>query len=488
MSFYIDNFLSLSSSQPQHPAVVEDGRTVSYGELAAKAAAYAGACQGLDAPKVLIALPQGADAYAAMLGCGIAGGYYAPINISAPAEKIGMILSRFAPDLVVGEPEFVAGLGLPPAVRTVDPAELPPAEMPPVRSHQFAYVIFTSGSTGVPKGVQIRREGLDNYVRWIGSAMQVGPHDRWSQHPNIGFDLSVMDIYGALCHGATLYPLTSDGDRVLPALAIARHQLTIWDSVPSVINLMIQARQMTAANLASLRLLTFCGEPLLLAHLDAIFAARPDVLVQNTYGPTEATVSCTELILTQDNYRDLCGSSVAIGNAISNMRVDLIGGDNPDEGELVLSGPQLAEGYWQDELGTARAFRKVTLDGRETRAYFTGDWAERRNGAVYFRERIDNQVKIGGFRIELDEITEAVRDCGWNNVCVVKAGTRLIAVLERVTGKAVEDGALRQLLAAKIADYAIPHHFLEVEQLPRNDNDKVDRRAVSEMLRRQGWE
>ena len=160
-----------------------------------------------------------------------------------------------------------------------------------------AYVIFTSGSTGAPKGVEISRAALNHYVRWIELSMAPSTDDRWSQHPSIGFDLSVLDVFGALCFGATLVPLTRSADRLLPATAIQRNELTIWNSVPSIIDLMAQADQLDKEHLSSLRLLSYCGEPLYSHQLEDIFAAVPNVNIHQTYGPSEATVSMTLLQL-----------------------------------------------------------------------------------------------------------------------------------------------------------------------------------------------
>lgn len=266
------------------------------------------------------------------------------------------------------------------------------------RRHRLAYVIFTSGSTGIPKGVMVSRSALDHYVQWMTDVFEISPQDRVSQHPNLAFDISMTDVFGALCHGATLYPLLREVDRLMPARMIEREKITVWNSVPSVVSLMMKAGQATAANLGSVRLFNFCGEPLLPEQLEALFAARPDVLVRNTYGPTEATIAVTDLPLRKDDYRLATTTSVAIGAPISNIGIHLIGGRHAEEGQVVITGPQLADGYWRDPAKTEEVFRPIEIGGRPERAYFTGDWAERHNGHVFFKERIDLQVKVKGYR------------------------------------------------------------------------------------------
>jgi acyl-CoA synthetase (AMP-forming)/AMP-acid ligase II len=131
---------------------------------------------------------------------------------------------------------------------------------------------------------------------------------------------------------------------------------------------MMQAGQATAANLVSVRLFNFCGEPLLPEHLEALFAARPDVLVRNTYGPTEATIAVTDLSLRRDDYRLATTTSVAIGAPISNIGIHLIGGRHAEEGQIVITGPQLADGYWRDPAMTEEVFHPIEIGGRPTGA------------------------------------------------------------------------------------------------------------------------
>jgi D-alanine--poly(phosphoribitol) ligase subunit 1 len=477
--------------RPNHPAVVsETDNTVSYGELW-ELARRMGACiaETAEQPRVLVQLPSGAPAYAAMLGSLLAGGFYAPVNVAAPVEKQRLVFDQFKPHIVVGRSdlyhETFAGIENPP--RLLDISTVPKRQIRDERpSHKIAYVIFTSGSTGTPKGVTISRAALANYVTWALKDMAIGPDDRWSQHPNIGFDLSVLDIYGALCGGATLFPLSRNEARLMPASAIRRHSLTIWNSVPSVIDIMRRARQLTHENLSSLRLMTFCGEPLLPAHLDAIFDAHPDVIVHNTYGPTEATVSCTLIRLDRNNYREACASTVAIGEPIDNMSVFLLHGGSPDEGEIVLSGPQLAEGYWDDPQATTAAFRDIDVDakGGRARAYFTGDWARRVDGKTYFSNRIDFQIKINGFRVELDEVNTALRKAGYASCACALVGGDLHAFLE--SEGPLHELALRQSLERWLEPYAIPKHFHLVQTLPRNANDKIDVKALVVRISGQG--
>ncbi|MFO1109714.1 MAG: AMP-binding protein [Bradyrhizobium sp.] len=479
----VDRFLRNAEANPEAICVDAGDTKYSFKTFEVRVRQFAACFAQRPNSVVLIALPQIPDAYAAMFGAGLAGGYYSPVNIAAPLAKLKRILELLEPDFIVANGDLGRQLSnAAPRAILVNPATL--NEIPPLNGsetrHKLAYVIFTSGSTGTPKGVMISRSALNSHIAWLGEAWGIRPGDRISQYPNIGFDLSVADIYGSICFGATLFPFLEPADRLMPALMIQRERITIWNSVPSAISLMAQSRSLTASTLESVRFFNFCGEPLLRQHLEGIFNANRDAIVQNTYGPTEATVSMTSILLRADNYLAACETSAALGRPIPGMNLSLVGGKDANEGEIVISGPQLAEGYWSDEQRTSERFRLADSDGAPARAYFTGDWAEWRDGNLYFRDRIDFQIKIKGYRIELDEISAAIRDCGWPVACVFKWKDGLGAVVERQGGKDFDQNTLRVALADKIEQHAIPHVILEIDSMPRSENDKLDRKAAAD--------
>ncbi len=480
----IDLFVQAANRTPSHAAVRSGQAHVSYGELARLVRRYASIFAEHPAPRILIALPRGADAYACMLAAGMAGGYYTPLNVDSPIDRLRRIASLLEPDVIVADHQLAATLAqAAPAASVLGQAALDQGDLPQVERprHEIAYVMFTSGSTGEPKGVVIPRAGLDHYVHWIRQSGTIVADDVVSQFNNLAFDFSVLDIYGALCAGATLVPIAGRGDRMMPARIIAREAITVWSSVPSVIELMRAAGQLHEHNLRSVRLFTLIGEPLTRGHLTAIFAACPAATVQNAYGPTEATVSVSRVVLTADRHEHAClGEAVTIGPAIGGMALWLEGGPHADIGEIMIAGPQVALGYWRDPARSAEMFGTAMAGNGCVRTYRTGDWAERHNGRLFFRGRIDLQIKLRGYRIELNEIAGAFGACGWPSVCVFPHAGELVALVECPPGKPFDEAHLRQALSRRLESHCVPAHIVACPSLPRNENDKLDqRRAVA---------
>ena len=471
----LERFLRIAAARPDVAAVIADGRTVSFGafETMVRTIAHSIARAG-DHPRVLVHLPPSAECYAAMFAALMAGGYYAPTNLSVPRARQELVISRFEPEVIVTTPELASTLSV--AGATIVDATAGGATLEHARTpHDLAYVMFTSGSTGVPKGVMIPRSALAHYLVWALSTLAPSSGERWSQHPNVAFDLSVLDIYGALCGGATLCPIVTRRDRMLPADFVRRERIEIWNSVPSIIDLMVRAKQMTRDRMASVRVMTFCGEALLPRHVAAIFEnCRDDVFVQNTYGPTEATVSCTELRLPRDGWQQLAGSSIALGTAIPGMELHLV-----EDDEIAIAGPQLARGYWRDADATARAFVTARIAGVDKQVYLTGDRGQIRDGQLYFVERRDHQVKIHGHRIELGDVDAAVQSCGFSEVCTVHVAGQLHAF---VIAREDQLAGLRDRLRELLPDYAVPSEIHRLEHMPLTANDKIDRTALAAIV------
>ncbi len=335
---------------------------------------------------------------------------------------------------------------------------------------EFAYTIFTSGSTGVPKGVHICRRSLNVYIQDSIELLGFTPGLRVSQHPNVAFDLSVLDIYATLSSGATLVPVESVLDRNFPAKFIQRNDIRIWISVPSVIDLMDRAGQLQADSLACVKTFFFCGEPFLPLQLKKLYGAAPQAMVFNAYGPTEATVSCTlrKFQGYQQSYDKL--ASLPFGEAFGENQIKLVGGSDDNEGEIFIYGEQVANGYWLDAENTNERFG---FDESLKKRYFkTGDWAKFADGEWNFVGRMDRQVKRLGYRVELGEIEFHIRQLTRSNqVAVIENDGNIIAF---VAESALVSSDLHAGLEAALPKHMLPDELNFLEKLPTNQNDKIN--------------
>ncbi len=480
----VEAFLRQAQSASSMAAVDDRGVAVTYGELRSLAYRLAGSIQAAvsgPSPRVLLALPPSPSAYAAMIGSLIGGGTFCPIHVAGPEGRNAAICRSFYPDIIFYERTPPAFLDVAPVTtRRVDVSQpgSHSVDTPAVVSSDVAYVVFTSGSTGNPKGVKVGRRGFSYFLHVARSYFDLRAGERWGQFSNLGHDLGVMDVFMALTQGGTLVPLV-EAELLRPATAIRDRRLSVWQSVPSVIELMIRAKQLTAENLAPLRVMSFCGEPLHPHQLAALFNARPDLHVFNTYGTTETTGFNTLNHLTSSNYAESCeDGAVAIGNDVPGWSIHLRGGDTANEGEIVVASEFLSLGYWRDEDRTRAAFRQVEFgESGVQRSYFTGDRAVRRSSRVYCLGRMDRQVKIRGERIELDEIDGLLREAGFAAAYTILKDDELYSFVEST--KEVDQERVRALLAKSLPFHAVPKTVQSLPSLPRSPNGKVDREALA---------
>jgi len=320
---------------------------------------------------------------------------------------------------------------------------------------------------------------------------EITERDRMSQMFDLTFDLSVFDMFMAWERGANVCCPTQK-TLIKPGKFVRDMELTVWFSVPSTVAFMKQLGMLKPRQYESLRLSLFCGEPLPVSSAKAWLEAAPNSMLENLYGPTELTISCT---LYRWDQLSSPGESeleiVPIGYPHPGMNV-LVADKNlnevapGEEGELLMNGPQMALGYWKDPEKTAAAF--VIPPGKSDVYYRTGDRVRRPigNRPLTHLGRTDFQVKVLGHRVELGEIEAVVRKIsglegviavGWP---VTSSGYGGIEVF--LEGEVQGKGALRNAVASALPEYMVPRGFHFMNRLPRNVNDKFDRKAILELL------
>jgi amino acid adenylation domain-containing protein len=452
------------------------------------------------------------EACVAILGIAWAGGTYVPISLKYPEQRLVELLDMLELDVLIVDRaglkllsetvrKHCPALLLVPAEATgefdAEGGEVPetPAvvlERPvPVGAGHLAYIEFTSGSTDKPKGVMVTTRAVASYIEAMRGWYDFGPGDRAAETCDITFDLSVRNMLMTWQAGACLY-IMRPLDLIAPARFINKHKITTWLSVPSLVAIMKQTGELKTGSLASLRISLFCGEPLPVQVAQDWTAAAPNSIVDNIYGPTEATIAC----LRQPWSRSGAGEGaitrsrgiVAIGGPYPGMKTMIVDPDLnplPDNvpGEIALGGTQLAEGYFGQTALTDERFPMI--DGE--RWYLTGDRGYRDfDGVFHHLGRLDNQVKVNGHRVELEEIDMQMRTvAGTDMACAVAwpvSHGSAQGIVGFCAGGNVTAEDVRTALRERLPPHMVPSRVEVLNTLPLNGNGKIDRKALLTML------
>ncbi|MBV8842651.1 MAG: amino acid adenylation domain-containing protein, partial [Bryobacterales bacterium] len=434
-----------------------------------------------------VALPRSADMVTALVGISKAGGAYLPLDIEHPKERLAYIIGDAQAPIILTEkcwldllPADVSAICLD---RDAAWIEGQPGEDPPqlARSGDLAYVIYTSGSTGRPKGVEIEHRGLVNLVTWHQREYCVQAADRATQVASPAFDASVWEIWPYLTAGASLH-IPDESTRSSPEKLtewLAEQAITLTFLPTPLAEAVLDHLKTRGPHGLKLRALLTGGDKL---HT-GVDPSLPFAVV-NHYGPTEDTVVSTWAGVACDPQ-----SVPPIGKPIANKRVYVLDGRmNPVPigvpGELYIGGDGLARGYRNRPELTAERF---VCDPFNTgaRLFRTGDRVRYlSSGNLEFMGRLDDQVKLRGFRIEPGEIEAALSKHSAVKECVVLAredmprGKQLVAYVVRRERDALTETDLRRFLHSQLPEYMVPAVFISLDAFPLTPNGKVDRKAL----------
>ncbi|MFD7443584.1 amino acid adenylation domain-containing protein [Streptomyces sp. NPDC059909] len=483
--------LDMAARHPDRPAVLSTTGTVTYGELAGHARAVAGRVAAAGGRKSLkdrlvgITLPKGADQVAAAYGVMMAGGTYLPVNAGLPAQRMARILDDGRAVAVLTDKALDSELEWPedlPRV-LVDRDGAPAggdARHPsgPAGPEDLAYVIYTSGSTGTPKGVMIEHHAALNTVVDINERFGIGPRDRVLGLADLGFDLSVYDLFGTFAAGAALV-LPAPEMRSEPAHwaeVMGRHGVTVWNSVPAQMLMLVEHLEAGGEIPEGLRLVMLSGDWIPVDLPDRIRALWPDAEVISLGGATEASIWS---IYHPVDKVPTGAKSVPYGVPLRNQTFHVLDARLEPcpvwtAGELYIGGVGLARGYWADEERTGASFVRHPRTGE--RLYRTGDFGRYTpDGTIEFLGRRDGQVKINGHRVELGEIEAAL--------------TRHPGVDSAVVVKSSDDRG-----AARLLGYVVPSKERDAEARDAGGQEADGRRALfvteraDPQVRRSQWQ
>jgi len=513
----LHQLLDVSASRfPDNVAVEEAGRgTIGYGELARLSDRVRDHLLQLRVEpddRVGICMRKSADAVASIFGIMKAGAAYIPTDPTAPASRNAFIFHNCAVKILIVEarlaealrlefsqvsfaPEMIVlegtGAGIP-LIKALDrldavrPAPSVPSAVPD--PSQLAYILYTSGSTGRPKGVMLSHANAACFIDWCSDVLQPNEHDRFSSHAPFHFDLSILDIYVSLKHGATLVLVEEQLGKEPARLApwIAEKKITVWYSAPSILSLLAQFGKLDQHNYSSLRLVLFAGEVFPIKYLKLLKSLWPHPRYFNLYGPTETNV-CTfyevPRLIPESQIEP-----VPIGKACpycEPLVVNEVGTEvaRGAEGELCIAGPSVLEGYWNLPENTAKAF----LPDRDIRWYRTGDIVtELPDGNYKFLGRRDRMVKKRGYLIELGEIEVALYRHPVIKEAAVLAfpdddGVPIKAFTSTRDGSKLSTIELKKFCSENLPLYMVPDLFCSLESLPKTSTDKIDYQKLKDM-------
>lgn len=454
--------------------------SLSYAELAQWVAAIQQAIA--DHQTIGIMANRSASAYAAVLACFLSGKRFVPLNPEFPMARLQKVVAARNIDLLLFDPvakeaaqTLVDGpLDLMGFKENADPMSLPQLDER-IADNQIAYQLFTSGSTGEPKGVPISYKSLDHYISNIKQVLHPIDAGRFSQLFDLTFDLSMHDIFLCFASGGELVP-AGKMDVLMPHSYIAKKKIDYWFSVPMLAVAAVRGLDGDIPQ-HKLKSAAFCGEALPNALATDFHTFLQDgATLWNLYGPTEATIAFTACRHSKADFEDL--NIVPLGTpfgenciAIETDTGEIIGSKEGVEGELLLGGPQVFDGY-------DPAVEKECFTGNASRFYRSGDRVRVDRGRLLHLGRTDDQIKIRGFRVELGDIEAAfqtVFGCE-SAVAVIVGEAERVAIAVAYVGA---DEVIDLLpLAAALPDYMRPSKILRIDKVPINVNGKVDRKAV----------
>jgi amino acid adenylation domain-containing protein len=464
--------VAAAQSSAQACALVAADRAMGYGELrdAAAAVAHRLQSQGIGrGHRVAVLLDKGWQQVVAVHGVLAAGAAYVPIDPRWPRERIELLLRSVQASAVLDAVEVNCHQ------RTDVACDAQPGDL--------AYVIFTSGSTGQPKGVMIEHAAALNTVVDVNRRFGIGSGDVVYGISSLCFDLSVFDLFGSALAGATLVlPEAAEDPRPAAWLAdLQRHRVTVWNSVPALMQLLVDAAEASDTRLPDLRLVMLSGDWIPVSLPARIRRIAPQARVVSLGGATEAAIWS---IFHPADTLDPTALSVPYGKPLAWQTwhvLDELGHDAPTwvPGALYIGGAGLARGYWGDPAKTDAAFVPHPQTGE--RLYRTGDLGRYLpDGSLEFLGRADFQVKVQGYRVELGEIEAAMLQVlGVQAAAVIATSAAAGRQLAGFYVGEVDAAALRGSLLAKLPSYMVPSQLHCLAALPLTANGKLDRQALA---------
>ncbi len=486
----IKEFENISQENSDRCAYRVGLNEISYGELWNEARKYANFLKVQGEKPVIIYGHKSVQMIISIFACILAKRTYIPIEKNTPISRINEIIDMANVGLIILNEEINVKETICKEVECITLEELNEKYFYEIDDNQLdfedekslddasqiAYIIFTSGSTGSPKGVPISVKNLENFIKWIRSIspLKEYKHCNVLNEASFSFDLSVADIFYSLFNGHTLVSTESfEFDNLNCTYdVIKKNDINVIVSTPTFMKLCVISDEFNVGNYPSLKCLYFCGEKLDKSFVSKIFERFPDVKIINAYGPTEATSAVSSIIITKEMLE--CEEELPVGLK-ENFATDIV----IEDGEIVLKGDSVFSGYLSGLTGGH--FKEDNIN-----CFRTGDIGEIRENKLYCKGRKDNQIKFKGYRIELGDIENNLKNIdGVEEAAVIakrnQAGDVKVIKAFVVLANNTSIEEIKEKLGNMIPKYMMPSIVKKVDKLPINANGKIDRKLLMEL-------
>lgn len=454
--------------------------------------------------RIVFCSPKSASLVVGILGCLKAGAIYVPVDPKLPKDRLLFMLNDVSPQFIVTSrtlyDEVAGDLQTPSALieeeRLMDHYQYSSegVSLPSISPEDVAYCLYTSGSTGRPKGVLIQHGSVDAFYEALAEVMTIDERSTCMNTSELYFDVHVMDLFFPLSRGATVH--LSRGRMIANKLlqTIEKNKVTHFTAVGPVMSLMTEGSLFDKCDLSSLVRIMTGAEIINVDTMQKWLQKVPGLSLVNGYGPTEATVICTAYII--DRVEPNRSEFYPIGKAMKGSEVLLLDGDQIIteplvKGELLIGGPQVMKGYWNNEAQTAE--RITTIGGK--RYYKSGDicrWLP--DGNIDYIGRVDDEIKLSGFRINLSEI-KRVMDAAHSvkeghPILTVHPtlGKTIVACFTRADDEFDDDEVFAQLQStfkSHLPYYMVPSIYFLFDQFPKLPSGKTDKKQMMERVNEQ---
>ena len=499
MKFSFKTFDFINNDEPNKPAVVGSNRTVTWQEFQKEVNEL---CLFFEANRIsknepiIIYGHKQTEMVIAMYACIKSAIPYIPIDIIYPDARIKKVAEIAGVNLIINCSENDCPIKFPMELRASTKSfqkNIFAIHHSPFTIHHsndpIVYIIFTSGSTGEPKGVQITQTAVQSYLEWLENDFGFNQNDVFVNQAPFSFDLSVYELMSFANFGGTLL-LNSAETAKNPDDFISRvkeNKGSVWVSTPSFAFLYSQNPPFNSTNIPTIKTFLFCGETLPNALSRKLHALFPKSKILNTYGPTEATVATTIVEITPEIFQNY--DPLPVGFPKSTCEIRILSDDNEAGGEIQIIGDNVSIGYLNREDLNKEKF--VSVNGK--RAFKTGDWGYFKNGMLFFTGRKDDQIKLHGYRIELDDINAAMHklEVVENAITVPLRRNnevkKLVAVI-KISQQHLEKNKaeLKQQinieLKKSLPEYMVPNDIRFTVNFIYNTSHKIDKKAMERLI------